>query len=259
MKNEIKGYIAGILTCVVLFGAVFAASSQVREIFFGVQVSVNGEVQSFDDDMQPFIMDGRTFLPVRTVADALGVGIDFDEATNTVLLTQPHFMEELLDAFAPMFQSIFDSMGLDVAWDEAMAELAYVDWNVMMDMMLAMFDGIDWGALMGGMFGDVDWGAIDLSYIPEFIAGVPDGHALLGSTWSWDFMPTYIYTFNADGTGARGLPGMVEDFEWSVPAEGHLMLNFGIMVESYSYEINGGAMVWNSRQIPGLVYALTIQ
>jgi len=86
MKNGIKGYVAGILTCIMLVGVVFASNPQVREIFFGVQVSVNGEVQTFDDDMQPFIMDGRTFLPVRGIADALGVDVDFDADANMVLL-----------------------------------------------------------------------------------------------------------------------------------------------------------------------------
>ena len=87
MKNGIKGFVAGILVCIMIVGVVFASNAQVREIFFGVQVSVNGQVQTFDEDMTPFIMDGRTFLPVRGIADALGVNVDFDTGANMVVLT----------------------------------------------------------------------------------------------------------------------------------------------------------------------------
>jgi len=164
MKNGIKGYIAGILTCVLLLGVVFAANGQMREIFFGVQVSVNGEVQSFDDDMQPFIMDGRTFLPVRGIADALGLGVDFDLDTNTVLLDNPHFMEQLLSAFGPMleptFASMFEALGIDMDWAEIMNELADVDWHVIWDEsmseMMNVFAYIDWTEMFGAMLGNFD-------------------------------------------------------------------------------------------------------
>lgn len=37
--------------------------------------------------VEPFIMDGTTFLPVRAIAGALGLYVDWDGATNTVILT----------------------------------------------------------------------------------------------------------------------------------------------------------------------------
>jgi hypothetical protein len=63
------------------------ASPQLREVVFGVNVSVNGQAVQFDADSRPFIMDGRTFLPVRAIADIAGLNVNFDSATNTVLLT----------------------------------------------------------------------------------------------------------------------------------------------------------------------------
>ena len=86
-KAAVKGYIAGILTMIFISGTVLMANPVAREVVFGVNVSVDGDVIQFDYDMRPFIMDGRTFLPVRAIADIAGLGVDFDDATNTVLLS----------------------------------------------------------------------------------------------------------------------------------------------------------------------------
>jgi len=130
MKNGIKGYIAGILTCVILFGIVFASYGQVREIFFGVQVRVNGELQNFAEDMTPFITEERTFLPVRGIADALGLDVDFDEETNTVLLNN-NIIDDLLglsdEAVAALVADLFEILNtIELDDDEqAIADLLY--------------------------------------------------------------------------------------------------------------------------------------
>ena len=91
MKNErfkmTRGIVIGALMMLLLSGTVLMASPQTREVVFGVGVSFNGQRVNFDADSQPFIMEGRTFLPVRAIADIAGLDVDFDGATNTVLLT----------------------------------------------------------------------------------------------------------------------------------------------------------------------------
>ena len=42
---------------------------------------VNGSV------VDPFVIDGTTYLPIRAVSSALGLGVDWDAASRTVLLT----------------------------------------------------------------------------------------------------------------------------------------------------------------------------
>jgi len=122
MKNGIKGFAAGILVCVMLIGVVFASNAQVREIFFGVQVSVNGEAQTFDDDMQPFIMDGRTFLPVRGIADVLGVDVDFDAGANMVLLNSGISNAQR----RPLWQAVPPTYGNNIVLRDAiMLEVTY--------------------------------------------------------------------------------------------------------------------------------------
>ena len=88
MKTKLKAYTAGFLTCLMIISTVaWAATGGVmREVFYGVRVVVNGIEQNFAEDMQPFITGGRTFLPVRGIADALDLPVDWDEDTYTVYI-----------------------------------------------------------------------------------------------------------------------------------------------------------------------------
>lgn len=52
-----------------------------------VSVMVNG--QPLQSDVKPFVNgDGRTMLPVRAIAEAVGANVDWDPATQTATLTQ---------------------------------------------------------------------------------------------------------------------------------------------------------------------------
>ena len=92
MKKTIKFYAAGLLTGILLFGTTMTFANTggvIRELFFGVNVLVDGIPQQFADDMRPFITQGRTYLPVRGIADVLGVDVNWDGSTRTVFLTTP--------------------------------------------------------------------------------------------------------------------------------------------------------------------------
>ena len=86
-KERIKGLIIGFLIATMLSATVAYANPQMREIVYGVGVTFNGNIINFEADSQPFIMGGRTFLPIRAVAELVGVDVSFDADTNTVLLT----------------------------------------------------------------------------------------------------------------------------------------------------------------------------
>jgi hypothetical protein len=78
----------GFVLCTILSAGVIAVSAQTvtREIIYGVRVNVNGQLLELDADNRPFVMGGRTFLPVRAIADAFEEPVDFDASTNTVYL-----------------------------------------------------------------------------------------------------------------------------------------------------------------------------
>jgi hypothetical protein len=84
-SREIKGFFVGLVFAMVLSGTIVVASPVVREIAFGVRISYNGAEVPFDEDSRPFIMGGRTFLPVRAIADIVGLEVGFED--GVVLLT----------------------------------------------------------------------------------------------------------------------------------------------------------------------------
>ncbi|MCL2375883.1 MAG: copper amine oxidase N-terminal domain-containing protein [Defluviitaleaceae bacterium] len=86
-KEHLKGFVAGVLLMVMLSATlVFASPGISREIHYGISIVLNGRTVQFDEDSQPFIMDDRTFLPLRTMADLLGLPVDFNPDTNTAYL-----------------------------------------------------------------------------------------------------------------------------------------------------------------------------
>jgi len=87
-KERMKGILTGFILCAILSTSVLVLANTVtREITYGVRVNLNGQLMQFDDESQPFVMDGRTFLPVRAIADALGLDVSFDADTNTAYLS----------------------------------------------------------------------------------------------------------------------------------------------------------------------------
>jgi uncharacterized membrane protein len=59
-------------------------SAQVKPT--GVKVTLNGKQISFD--VQPFIRDGRTIVPARAIAEALGAQVVWDSGTRSAVITK---------------------------------------------------------------------------------------------------------------------------------------------------------------------------
>ena len=69
----------------VTFGDKVTTASDSATLVIGSNVFfVNGKVVT--SDVAPFIQNGRTFLPVRALAEALGAEVEFDTATNKVTI-----------------------------------------------------------------------------------------------------------------------------------------------------------------------------
>ncbi|MCL2674221.1 MAG: copper amine oxidase N-terminal domain-containing protein, partial [Defluviitaleaceae bacterium] len=88
-KERLKGFAAGVLVTVLFSGTLMVSantSSVIREVFYGVNIVINGNQWNPPADMTPFIADGRTFLSVRGIAQALDVPVDWDGSTRTVYI-----------------------------------------------------------------------------------------------------------------------------------------------------------------------------
>lgn len=94
MKEKFKGIIIGsIIGSVIAVTSVCASNGTVQKIlsYNNIKISMNGnEIKPTDADgnyVEPFIIDGTTYLPVRAVANAIGLNVGWDESTKTVLLS----------------------------------------------------------------------------------------------------------------------------------------------------------------------------
>lgn len=94
MNDKINGLVAGVLIGATLAtSSVLAASGEVQKwlSYNNIKITLNGQtVEPKDADgnyVEPFIIDGTTYLPVRAVASAVGLNVDWDGATNTVKLS----------------------------------------------------------------------------------------------------------------------------------------------------------------------------
>lgn len=93
MKKQIQGYLAGVLSTVVLIsGAAYAKSgSQNIEVTYdNLKVYIDNTLSELTDangtTVEPFVYNGTTYLPVRGVAQAMGAQVTYDGQSKSVYI-----------------------------------------------------------------------------------------------------------------------------------------------------------------------------
>lgn len=92
MKDKLKGIVLGIVIGVMLVPTAFAAIGTVTKdlSYDDIKISLNGKMIEPKDangnKIEPFIIEGTTYLPVRAVGDALGLNVEWEATSKTVLL-----------------------------------------------------------------------------------------------------------------------------------------------------------------------------
>ena len=93
IKNYSIGFLIGLLLITAFTVGICAKSGTVRKsiLYNNIKIVLNGDsVKPTDANghyVEPFAIDGTTYLPVRAIANALGLGVGWDGKTNTVVLT----------------------------------------------------------------------------------------------------------------------------------------------------------------------------
>ena len=103
MKHQ-KSFFAGMLTMlliVCLAGTAVATTGKVtKELEYrNISVSLDGKRLDLRDAqgnaVEPFMFEGTNYLPVRALAESLGLKVAWDSSTNTVVLTTSEPTKEL--------------------------------------------------------------------------------------------------------------------------------------------------------------------
>jgi Copper amine oxidase N-terminal domain. len=99
-----------IILLIALFAVPASASTASRQAtleYNNIKITLDGkEITPKDvngNAVEPFTIDGSTYLPVRAVANALNLGVEWDGDTSTVILTSPS-----MNAVSVVDASLFD-------------------------------------------------------------------------------------------------------------------------------------------------------
>lgn len=97
MKKERRnGFLAGILVSALVFTLIGSAAAAITKKtldaeYSGIKIQMNGQYFTPTDVngniVEPFAVNGTTYLPVRAISNALGLDVEWDGENNTVLLT----------------------------------------------------------------------------------------------------------------------------------------------------------------------------
>lgn len=107
MKKQWEGFVSGILVSMLLVGMIATAMATVGQRtvnvdYNDIKVTMNGSAVNLVDAngaaVEPFAINGTTYLPVRAVSSALGLEVDWDGKTNTVVLTTKEKTNPILDS-----------------------------------------------------------------------------------------------------------------------------------------------------------------
>ena len=95
LKKHLKGFILGVLSTVLVLSLIVpemaSKLTKTAELFYNdIKVVVEGNRAELKDAngnvVEPFIIDGTTYLPVRAVANALEKTVSWDGKTSTVYI-----------------------------------------------------------------------------------------------------------------------------------------------------------------------------
>ena len=99
--HNLKWFLFGIVAFILIssfINAVFAASTEKRVmvelIYRDIKITLDGDELIPKDAqgnvVEPFIIGGTTYLPVRGISNALGFDVDWNDETSTVILTSDY-------------------------------------------------------------------------------------------------------------------------------------------------------------------------
>ena len=98
MKHQWKGFLCGVFATLLLVSAIGTAAAtvgkQLVEISYkDITITLDGEDVDLADangnPVEPFLLNGSNYLPIRAAAEALGLEVGWDGDTHTIILEHP--------------------------------------------------------------------------------------------------------------------------------------------------------------------------
>jgi len=144
MKTHWKSFVAGIFAATVASNMVipaFAATAkQLTAQYSNIKITLNGHIITPEDAngkiIEPFIVDGTTYLPVKAIANALGFAVNWDGTSHTVNISTPDYKKVRLEKINLEQNSvIFDGAYVKVTFQKAY-EAEYEDNSIYVQLLV---------------------------------------------------------------------------------------------------------------------------
>lgn len=132
-RTKVIGVVMG-LVLLISTTAFATVGSRTAELFYNnIKVMLNGkEITPTDANgnaVEPFIIDGTTYLPVRGVASALGMNVGWDATTNTVKLDNPGVFPGAVHVYEDK-NVVIDFAGCRAPGEDDWMDYYYADFNI---------------------------------------------------------------------------------------------------------------------------------
>ncbi len=122
MRKGLRGFVAGVITMLLLLGTVAMASpvkQTIEVVLNSVNLTVNGEKVAADN----ILYEGRTYVQLREIAEMLGKEVGWDGETNTATINDK-------GTVAPTKEEPVDSATETLAQKNAVAKAkSYLDYT----------------------------------------------------------------------------------------------------------------------------------
>lgn len=105
LKRRVKVFTTAVLTIILVFALALGVSGdtgtkQLSALFRNIKIIANGKV--VQAETEPFIINGRTYVPLRVISEALGAWVDWNQATSMITIKggSPAEVQQLKDQLA---------------------------------------------------------------------------------------------------------------------------------------------------------------
>lgn len=117
-KGTIKGFVLGAVVTAMALGMTFTASAgrsiKVDDGQIGIKINkANFTILNTKGvEVTPFVYEGTTYVPLRSFCEALGLDVEYDEETNTAIITQKNVSTSYISEKEAK-QAAFDAAKVD--------------------------------------------------------------------------------------------------------------------------------------------------
>ena len=135
MRKAAKMICAGVAIASLSVSA-FAAGGYTKQAtleYDNIKIQIDGQQITPKDPngktVEPFVINGTTYLPVRAVADAVGYGVSWDGKTNTVKLSSNGSTDVPAGPTTEVGPVLFDQGGIKITYNGWTSEQTYSGGN----------------------------------------------------------------------------------------------------------------------------------